>query len=67
MQANVIVTDTGNSPLNSWKLTWTFPGDPKITSMWAGVYTQTGQQVTVTNSPTTGRSRRRLGRGRLHG
>jgi hypothetical protein len=40
MQANVIVTDTGNSPLNSWKLSWTFPGDTKITNMWAGTYTQ---------------------------
>src|SRR6185312_12453806 len=54
MQANIIVTDTGNSPLNSWKLTWTFPGDTKITSMWAGLYSQTGAAVTVTNASYDG-------------
>jgi hypothetical protein len=54
MQANVILTDTGNSPLNSWKLTWTFPGDTKITSMWAGVYAQSGAAVTVTNASYDG-------------
>ena len=54
MQANVIVTDTGNSPLNSWQLSWTFPGDTKITSMWAGVYAQSGAAVTVTNASYDG-------------
>jgi cellulose 1,4-beta-cellobiosidase len=54
MQANVIVTDTGNSPLNSWQLTWTFPGDTKITNMWAGVFAQTGAAVTVTNASYDG-------------
>lgn len=54
MQANVVVTDTGDSPLNSWKLTWTFPGDTKITSMWAGTYVQTGSAVTVTNASYDG-------------
>jgi cellulose 1,4-beta-cellobiosidase len=54
MQANVILTDTGNSPLNSWKLHWTFPGDTKITSMWAGVYAQSGAAVTVTNASYDG-------------
>lgn len=54
MQANVVVTDTGNSPLNSWTLTWTFPGDTKITSMWAGDYTQSGSAVTVTNASYDG-------------
>jgi cellulose 1,4-beta-cellobiosidase len=54
MQANVILTDTGNSPLNSWKLSWTFPGDTKITNMWAGVFSQSGAAVTVTNASYDG-------------
>jgi endoglucanase len=54
MQANVILTDTGNSPLNGWQLSWAFPGDTKITSMWAGDYTQSGTAVTVTNASYDG-------------
>jgi cellulose 1,4-beta-cellobiosidase len=54
MQANVILTDTGNSPLNGWQLNWTFPGDTKITSMWAGVYSQSGAAVTVNNASYDG-------------
>jgi hypothetical protein len=50
MQANVTVKDTGNSPLNGWTLSWTFPGDTKITNMWNGTYTQSGAAVTVTNA-----------------
>ena len=54
MQANVTITDTGNSPLNGWTLTWAFPGDTKITNMWNGNYTQSGQNVTVTNASYNG-------------
>jgi cellulase/cellobiase CelA1 len=48
-QGQVTVTDTGNSPVNGWTLTWTFPGDQHISSMWNGTFTQSGEQVTVTN------------------
>ena len=54
MQANVTVKDTGNSPLNGWKLSWTFPGDTKITDLWNGTYTQSGAAVTVTNASYNG-------------
>jgi cellulase/cellobiase CelA1 len=50
-QAQVTVKNTGTSPKNGWKLAWTFPGNQQITSLWNGVYTQSGQQVTVTNQP----------------
>jgi cellulase/cellobiase CelA1 len=50
-QAQVAVKDTGTSPKNGWKLAWNFPGNQQITSLWNGVYTQSGQQVTVTNQP----------------
>jgi hypothetical protein len=50
-QAQVTVKNTGASPKNGWKLAWTFPGNQQITSLWNGVYTQSGQQVTVTNQP----------------
>ena len=53
-QAQVVVTDTGTSPKNGWKLAWTFPGNQQITNLWNGVYTQSGSQVTVTNQPYNG-------------
>ena len=52
--ARVVVNDTGSSPKNGWKLAWNFPGNQQITSLWNGVYTQSGQAVTVTNQPYNG-------------
>ena len=48
-QGQVVVKDTGTSPKNGWKVGWTFPGNQQITSLWSGVYTQSGAQVSVTN------------------
>jgi cellulose 1,4-beta-cellobiosidase len=53
-QAQVVVKDTGSSPKNGWKLAWNFPGNQQITNLWNGVYTQSGQAVTVTNQPYNG-------------
>jgi endoglucanase len=48
-QAQVVVTNTGTATINGWKVVWTFPGDQKITNLWNATYTQSGEQVTVTN------------------
>ena len=48
-QGQVVVKDTGSSPLNGWNLGWTFPGSEQITSAWNGVESQSGEKVTVTN------------------
>jgi cellulose 1,4-beta-cellobiosidase len=53
-QGQVTVKDTGNSPANGWTVGWTFPGSQQISSMWGGTFTQSGQQVTVTNAPYDG-------------
>src|SRR5580658_10116388 len=37
-QGQVVVTDTGNSPVNGWTVGWTFPGSQEITSLWGGSY-----------------------------
>jgi endoglucanase len=47
-QAQIVLTNTGTSPINGWKLTWTFPGDQKITQLWNATYVQSGEQVTAT-------------------
>jgi cellulose 1,4-beta-cellobiosidase len=48
-QGQVVVTDTGNSPVNGWTVSWKFPGNQQISSLWGGSFTQSGQNVTVTN------------------
>ncbi len=47
MQAQVVITNTGTSNISPWALTFTFGGDQKISNLWSGTYTQTGEQVTV--------------------
>ncbi len=53
-QGQVVVTDTGNSPVNGWTLGWTFPGNQQISNSWGGTYAQSGSKVTVTNAPYDG-------------
>ncbi len=50
---NVTITNTG-SAINGWTLGFTFPGDQKITTLWNGVGTQAGEQVTITNASWNG-------------
>ncbi|MFE7167002.1 cellulase family glycosylhydrolase [Streptomyces sp. NPDC057616] len=52
--ADVKVTNTGTTPLTSWKVTWTFSGPQKVASMWNASYTQTGSTVTATNAAHNG-------------
>jgi endo-1,4-beta-xylanase len=48
--ASVTISDTGTAPINGWRLTFTFPGDQKITNAWNGTATQSGESVTATNA-----------------
>ncbi len=48
-QGQVVVTNTGTTPTHGWSLSWTFPGDQRISTMWNAGFTQTGQQVDATN------------------
>ena len=48
-QAQIVLTNTGTSAISPWTLTWTFPGDQKISSMWTASYTQSGESVTAAN------------------
>lgn len=47
--ANVTITNNGTLAINSWTLTFAFPGDQKITNAWNASVTQTGANVTATN------------------
>ncbi|MFC9286087.1 cellulase family glycosylhydrolase [Streptomyces sp. NPDC057052] len=52
--ADVKVTNTGTTAIGSWKVTWTWPGSQKVTSMWNASYTQSGSTVTATNAAHNG-------------
>jgi cellulose 1,4-beta-cellobiosidase len=49
-QGQTVVKNTGSGTINGWTLAWTFPGDQKITQLWNGSYTQSGEAVRVTNA-----------------
>ncbi|MDX6343849.1 MAG: hypothetical protein QOH87_3987 [Trebonia sp.] len=53
-QGQVVVKNTGSGTLNGWSLGWTFPGSQTITSLWNGSYTQSGNNVTVSNASYDG-------------
>jgi endo-1,4-beta-xylanase len=48
--ANVTINNTGTSGINGWTLTFTFPGDQKVTNAWSATVTQNGTSVTAVNA-----------------
>jgi glycosyl hydrolase family 48/cellulose binding protein with CBM2 domain/putative Ig domain-containing protein len=52
--AQVAIANTGTTTINGWSLTFTFPGDEKITSNFNGGVSQTGENVTLTNASYNG-------------
>jgi hypothetical protein len=47
--ANVTVANTGGSAINGWTLTFTFPGDQRVSNAWNATLTQSGAAVTARN------------------
>lgn len=52
--AQVAIANTGTTSINGWSLTFTFPGDQKITSNFNGGFSQAGENVTLTNASYNG-------------
>jgi hypothetical protein len=52
--AQVVITNTGKTAMTSWSLTFTYPGDEKVTSNFNGGFSQTGENVTLTNASYNG-------------
>jgi endo-1,4-beta-xylanase len=52
--AQVVINNTGTTAITSWSLTFTFPGDQKITSNFNGGFSQTGENATLTNASYNG-------------
>ncbi|NUR57773.1 MAG: hypothetical protein HOV87_03585 [Catenulispora sp.] len=43
------ITNTGQTAVNGWTLTFAFGGDQQATNFWGASFTQKGQQVKLTN------------------
>jgi hypothetical protein len=52
--AQVTIANTGTTTINGWSLTFTFPGDEKITANFNGGFSQTGENATLTNASYNG-------------
>ncbi|WP_225849969.1 cellulose binding domain-containing protein [Streptomyces sp. HPF1205] len=53
--ANITMTNRAATPINGWKLTFTFPAAGEaVQSGWNGTWTQSGQDVTVTSADWNG-------------
>ncbi|MFL6114919.1 MAG: putative Ig domain-containing protein, partial [Catenulispora sp.] len=52
--ANVTIANSGPAAVNGWTLTWSFPGDQKITNAWSATTTQNGTNVSATNANYNG-------------
>lgn len=50
----MVIANTGTTTISSWSLTFTFPGDQKITQNFNGGFTQTGENVTLANASYNG-------------
>jgi endonuclease YncB( thermonuclease family) len=47
--ADVTITNTGNTPISGWTLRWTFTGGQVVTDMWNATSKQSGAEVSATN------------------
>jgi hypothetical protein len=52
--AQVTIANTGTTAINGWSLTFTYPGDQKVTSNFNGGFSQSGENVTLTNASYNG-------------
>ena len=46
--AQVTIKNTGTGPISGWQVTWTWPGDQRITNVWNANETRTGQDEKFT-------------------
>ncbi|MGY0231923.1 cellulase family glycosylhydrolase [Longispora urticae] len=52
--ATVTVTNTGAAPTRGWRVTWTWPGDQRITGIWNAAEQHADRAQTATNAPYNG-------------
>jgi len=52
--AQVVIQNTGTSAINGWSVTFTFPGDQKVTANFNGGFSMSGENATLTNASYNG-------------
>ncbi len=52
--AQAVIANTGTTTISGWSLTFTFPGDQKVTSNFNGGFSQAGENATLTNASYNG-------------
>ena len=52
--AAITIDNTGTTAWTSWTLTWTFANGQTVSSLWNGMETQSGANVTVKNESYNG-------------
>lgn len=52
--AGITVTNNGNSAIDGWTLDWAYDGNQTITNVWNATVTQSGKNVTATDSGWNG-------------
>jgi len=52
--AQVVIQNTGTAAITSWSLTFTFPGDQKVTQNYNGGFSMSGENATLTNASYNG-------------
>jgi endoglucanase len=52
--ATVTLTNTGTGPFGGWTVTFTYPGDERVTNLWDAFYTQSGETVAAHDPFDTG-------------
>jgi hypothetical protein len=52
--AAITINNTGTTAWTSWTLTWAFANGQTVASLWNGIESQSGANVTVTNEPYNG-------------
>ncbi len=50
--AAISITNTGTVTMSSWVLSFTFGGDQQIGNLWNGQFTQTGEAVKISGTPS---------------
>jgi endo-1,4-beta-xylanase len=52
--AQVVIQNTGTTTINGWSLTFTYPGDQKVTQNYNGGFSMSGENATLTNAGYNG-------------
>ena len=53
-QGEVVVTNTGTSPIAGWTVGWTFPGGQSVAQAWNASVSQSGAAVSLSNASWNG-------------